>query len=752
MARSNKAKKKATRKNKTINLNQNLDNINDENRIKQNFRSIGKSGTFVSANKVIEDNISTLDGTSGQAVWAKMLRHDSQVRKIYHAVNNPIKSAKWSIEPASMDPIDVEKAALIEKILFKDIPGGWRSKLDEILTYPFHGHAVFEVIFKNFTDLNFGPYTGISNIAFRDQRTLEEFKFDRETGAITEIRQKQSGDLDVDAWIPAENLMIFFNERKGSDLGYPFCRMLYGPYKRKLLAKELQIIGVERSAIPVPHLKLPEAVRLDSDEAIAAQAQLEAFTNAETAYFITPHGWDLEYHATNTFDPSKVQTVIKSENEEMAGSIVAMFLEMGIGGNSGNQAGVEGSINFFNKGLAHIADNISDVFNSSLIPCLIDLNFGEQNGAYPELVHSGVNEDAGTELMTIITGYVEKAIITPDEQLEDFVRKKHNLPKKAEGEVIDNGGTVAEVSEPTVTEPVISNPTDEVELAEKVAGPRALISSSAVRVSNTIRENIRFTADKLINDIMKKYRTLPPKKKQNAVKNLKVGGQAIMRKALKQDLTDIFAQGLDQAKKEVPVSGEVKLNEKSEMFLDRLTTKYGEHEIKLNEFSSLPAHAQVLIGIQSELITKDTIEDLENQVAFTFSSTELNTDSEAAIQQALEDSADKYIESNNVNTKGVNVSSTMVNESRDTWFFAPEVVDEIHSFTFVNPAPKSAVCIELAGTTFRTNDIGSIAFTPPLHHNCKSILRANLKTSRGVDRLEISTLSPSANAKKSITL
>ena len=94
----------------------------------------------------------------------------------------------------------------------------------------------------------------------------------------------------------------------------------------------------------------------------------------------------------------------------------------------------------------------------------------------------------------------------------------------------------------------------------------------------------------------------------------------------------------------------------------------------------------------------------------------------------------------------------MVNEGRDTFFFEADVLEEIHSFTFMNIAPKSPVCRELAGTTFNTNDAESLRFTPPLHHNCKSYLRANLKTSKGVSNLDVSTLSPSATAKKSITL
>jgi hypothetical protein len=37
-------------------------------------------------------------------------------------------------------------------------------------------------------------------------------------------------------------------------------------------------------------------------------------------------------------------------------------------------------------------------------------------------------------------------------------------------------------------------------------------------------------------------------------------------------------------------------------------------------------------------------------------------------------------------------------------------------------------------------------------HNCKSYLRANLKSSKGIEKLEMSTLSPTSEAKKGITL
>ena len=192
---------------------------------KTNFTEIGRSGTFITSYTVQNDYLENMIGVPGQEEFAKMLLSDSQIRKLYHAISNPIKSAEWSITPASEDKKDLEVAALIEQILFEDLPKGFKGKLDEILTFPWHGHAVFEVIHKNKTHPKFGPYTGLSNLAFRDQRTLDKWVFSKD-GILTHIHQIQSGDIEINVDIPAEYLLIFYNEQKGNDNGSPFCRRL----------------------------------------------------------------------------------------------------------------------------------------------------------------------------------------------------------------------------------------------------------------------------------------------------------------------------------------------------------------------------------------------------------------------------------------------------------------------------------------------------------------------------------------------
>lgn len=734
-------------------MSEHLDDIKEveEKPKSPNYMPKGKSGTLVTAFQVEDDYISELLGTEGQIQYEKMERSDSQIRKLMHAVNNPIKSASWSIEPADDSEEQMKAAKIMNQIFFKDLDEGWISKLDEILDFPWRGHSVFEVVHKNYNKKSTGPYTGLAAIAYRDQKTLDEWHFDSKTGKLLKVHQLQQGEIPVNAFMDAENLLIFFNERKGDNLGFPFLRMLYGNYKRKLLYKQLQAIGIERAAIPVPHLELPDGVPHDSDEAANAESQLAAFTQAETAYFMTPHGYKLNYNTTGTFDPAKVQVAIKSENEEIAGSLVAMWLEMGIGGNSGNQAGTAISAEFFRDGIEYIADKIRDKINR-LIEELCIMNFGEMDN-YPTIEHNGIADEAGKELMEIVTGYTKAQVITPDEQLEDHVRKVHNLPKKMAGEEVEQGGTndMGNDDEPDddPTPPPIE-PEEEVELnTKKKQNPVTLINNQRDVVAGIINDSLTFSAGKYINDVMARYRQLSESRKQSATSKVTMGGQNKFKKDLRVALTDTFFKSVDQVKLEIPSKKDVQLSTKD---TDMKRLKFTGEEIKLNEKSKLPTHVQILLAKQAELISEDSIQDLKKRIDFSFSSIETKVSDENIIRQSMEEEADKFIGSAQVDVKATNVVALTVSEARNTFYFDSEVIDEIHSFTFVNFAPKSDICTALAGKTFAVNDAESMRYSPPLHHNCKSYIRANLKESRGVDKLEITTLSPTAEQKKSITL
>jgi len=730
-----------------------------------NTKEKGNSGTPIVSNVYQKDYLPQLTGVEQHSIYNKMRRSDPQVRKVLSAVTSPIKAATWSFEAASEEPKDIEAAALLERIFFTDLD--YDHKLGEILTFLAHGFSLFEVIHENKESKEFGPYTGLANLAFRNQSTITEWKIDPRTSKLLEVHQEQAGDNEIDTWIKTDTMLMFFNEREGDDNGFPLLRPLYGPWKRKLLTETLKMVGIERSAIPTPTLEIPENISPNDEEYKAAVAVLKSFTSAQDSFITYPKGWALDLHQNSGFDPMKLEDSIKREDEKMAGAILATFLELGTGGNGGAYALGENLERFFAQVISSFAKAIANTINTRLVPNLIRLNYGDELEVMPKITFTGITDKVGKEFMEIITGYANAQVISKDEQLEDHVRKVHGLPKKAAGTILENQETEdglppddststegdGEVDEVTEQD----DPVDEaaVELSEnnkkfaEAKGPKSLIEKERVKTSEVMRTNLTMIGEKLVVDIMRKYKQLPETQKLKAIDNIKLGGLAKFKRQLKGTMTTTSNKALEQAKKEVPEASDVKLKNDEEFF--KLLDNYGTIKFADSEFSSLPAHVRKLITLQSTRIVDRQASELEDRVAFTFMQTSQNTDSAATVEKDISTAASDYVSSSVIDTASTNVSSTLVNQTRNEFFFADEVLEEIYAFRFVNFDPKAAICQKLAGKVFAKNDTEFLTYSPPLHHNCKSYLSAITNAAKSKPTIE--PLPPITETdRKSITL
>ena len=760
--------------------------------------ALGSSGTDV-IGKVHngEDALEALRGYQAAIVYDKMRRSDTQVRKVLGAINNPIKSASWSFEPLSEDAADIKAAALMDQILFKDL--NWTKFLNEALTCVGYGYSMFEVVHENKQNKEMGAYTGLAQLGYRRQSTITEWNHDTKTGALISVKQESSSDIQVDATIPSEFLLIFYNDQEGDNIGQPLLRNLFGPYKRKLLALELQYIGIERFAIPTPILKVPKNIKQSDAEYKDAVLVLQGFTSAQDSFITFPEGWELELH-NNVFDPTKIGAVIKAEDENMSSAILASFLELGTGGNTGAYALSADLSDFFFAGLTYVADIIKNTIDEILVPQLMALNFGEDFDRFPKITYSGITDNAGLELMQVITGLTAGGVVVKDEPLEDYVRKVFKLPVKAEGTIIDNGitqendgnGTGNNSDDnppPTDNDPPVDGaqlklgelghshkgtgpnikqgqkhyhdqldaqgnvigrtatekdtaghvhikddststgkPIEVKALSEPANNPKKLIDDNTPAITEVIRRNLKNISDKYIADILKSYKDLPPNSKLRAPKNVKLGGLAIFRKELIGALTTAARQSLDLAKIDVPGKNDVKLSEDSELLLK----EFKMDSFKFNDFSSLPKRVQILIAYQAGLITEAEAGEVADAVAFQYGSSVPSTNDIEIIRNDLKAAAEENINSGTKSTVGANAASTIINESRNTFLFSPEVEESIASYTFFNEDPKTEICKTLAGSTFEVADADLVRYQPPLHHNCKSYIRANLKTSKGI--------------------
>lgn len=734
-----------------------------------NTKEQGNSGTPISSMIYQKEYLNELIGVEAHTVYNTMRRSDPQVRKVLAAITNPIKAATWSIPAVSDDTKDIEAAALMERILFEDLD--YDHKLGEILTFLAHGFSIFEVIHENKESKDFGPYTGLANIAFRDQTTITEWKVDSKTSKLIEVHQEQSGDAEVDVWLKTDTLLMFFNEREGDDNGFALLRPLYGPYKRKLMIETLKMVGIERSAIPTPTLSVPPKISVNDEEYLSAVRILSGFTSAENSYITYPQGWELDLHQNSGFDPMKLEDSIKREDEKMAGAILATFLELGTGGNGGAYALGENLEQFFAQVIASFAKAIANTINTKLIPNLIRLNYGDTLEVMPKITFTGITDKVGLEFMQIVTGYTNAGVVAIDEPLEDYVRRVHNLPKKAEGDMLDNQEAEDESTDNTPdsesgdvddTQPDSENvdqeePVDDagdVQLSESVKlaeakTPKSLMDMEADVISEVMRLNLQFIGEKLVADVVRKYKQLPEGQKLRAIDNIKLGGTAKYKRQLKGTLTTTANKALDQVQAEVPEASDVKLKNNEATFA--LLDEFESIKFQDNEFSSLPAHVRKLITLQANRVVERQASELEDRVAFTFMQTEQTTDSAATIEKDISNAAKDYVDSSTIDTAANNVSSTVVNQTRNEFFFDDEVLEEIYAFKFNNFDPKAAICQKLAGRVFATNDTEFLQYSPPLHHNCKSYLSAVPQTAKV--KPEIQPLPPiSETDRKSITL
>lgn len=246
-------------------------------------------------------------------------------------------------------------------------------------------------------------------------------------------------------------------------------------------------------------------------------------------------------------------------------------------------------------------------------------------------------------------------------------------------------------------------------------------------LKDLMQEHVAVISEDLISQIMYKYKIAIPSEQINSVKGNKVRGTQAYKDALRNALSTICLESMNQARTEVPKKKNVRLAE------------WNCDSVLLGEFERLPPSVQKRILAQSQLLIDTQMGDLEKATYFQFTSSVESTDSFNLIKADLEEAALDYIEGASIEAGSGTVAADFINTARNAFFFDDEVLEEIEAFQFVNGDPVSPICEDLAGTIFAKDDPEAERYFPPLHHNCKSFLSAilvgNLK-GREIDDLK----------------
>lgn len=720
----------------------------------------GVSGTDIFSGYFSEEYLQLIRGRRGAKVFDEMRRSEAQVAMLMGAVMNPIKAGTWELEAADIPNGEAQKD-LIDYIL-KDMID-WETFLHEALTFLIFGYSIFEKIdLVVFDHPKFGTFNGLKALAFRSQKTIERWIVDRATGTLLTVQQWVQGDLTPSPGailnMDAQFLLVMSLQKEGDNYeGISALRPMYGPWFRKNLYLKILSIGIEKAAIGTPIGTTPVG-KENTEEMENFKSMLSSFVAHEDAYLIKPEGWNVEI-SNNTFDPSKIKDIIVMENTEMINAMVANFLALGTSGGSGSFALGTDLSDFFLTGIQNHANIIAGILNRKLIPELIKANFGEQT-AYPKIKATGINDKAGKELADIIVALIGQNAMTPDDKLEGFLRKQYNLPKAdpaTSREVVsvteridDTNPAAPKPSEvpPSIPATAVAPKLSErrMQLAETYKKQWAIDKAN---IKSVMQENLHDILDSYEKQIRSAWKSTNPNARRNLALQLNPKGVSDYAAALREQLAIIANRSLVGARKETPQANKknIKLSESIQLAAP-----------KGGYYDALPAGIKNIVKNQAGLIADTQAQDINKIVSFQFLSSADSTndvdqviaDIDSAVLPTIEDGATGAGMS--IDAAAGNAVSSTVNQARLEWFFEPDVLSTIESFTFTNEDPISEICQELDGTTWAVGDPDIDRYTPPLHHNCKSRLEPNEVGDDSNPEIDRGGTAVSESALKSITL
>jgi len=686
-------------------------------KVSPHVEEVGSSGTELISGILSEEYLSTLQGTQGADIFDKMRRSDAKLKMALMAVTNPIKGAKWSVDAVSDNTEDQVKADFIDHVFFNDHDKSWRGLLHEILTLVPFGYSLFERVHKIESGVRWGKERVIcyKTFAFRSQRTIENWNLD-DDGILESVSQYAFGDNQKVVDIPAQFLTLFSLDREGENFeGVSMLRPCYGAWMRKNVYLKLNAIGLEKFAVPTPILTVPEGLEAGDQYAQAVNV-LKKYLTHEQNFITKPEGWELDLN-TNPYDPSKVQSAIDAENAEMINAFMANFLLLGQSG-SGSYALSEDLSDFFLSGIEHISELICEVLNDGPVKEIIDLNFGPQK-EYPKIKCSGIRDKAGKELSEVIKMMTESKVIIPDARLEEYVRMRYDLPEAStDGQRITDDSTPQPVAEAQFSEKKKS-----VFSREKFSNPKKLID----HYDDDLKALLQFHLDAIGKDkatkLSKVFKNNPPGKHISEAKKVEFSGVGSFKLDLKLGLAIVAIEALNQVQNEAPPElRKYKFAEPVEFFGFHEDTEKEKRRKLEKAFGKLPPKVRENVINQADLLSEAQLNDLSKTLSFHYTNSVATMRNHRELEQELFDVVDSVVIGPAVYVGATNIVSSVINATRNSFFFAPDVYESIEVLTFENPNPKTDICTNLKGKTFYPDQPGASRYLPPLHHNCKSYL------------------------------
>lgn len=405
----------------------------------------GRTGQYRFGGLFYDEFLPNLQGQNGVRVYQEMSENDDVVGAVLFGIKMLIRQVDWLIQPAGDTEADKQAADFVNSCMH-DMQSSWTDTISEILSFLTYGWSVHEIVYKRRMGRNKNPILnskhndgliGWRKLPIRGQDTLYKWEYD-ENDELIAMTQNPAPSYSL-ITIPIDKLLLFRTEsRKDSPEGRSILRNAYRSWAFKKRIQEIEGIGIERDLAGFPVLTAPEDVNVwdtQNPEMVQLKAACDQFIKNirrdSMEGIVIPAGWKLELLTSGSRRNFDTGAIIDRYDTRIAMTVLADFVLLGHQ-KTGSYSLASDKTELFILAIGTYLDSICEVFNNKAIPQLIDINGSAFAGIsdYPRLYHGDIETQDITALGNYIKEMTGIGILTPDEALEDYVRRQASLPER----------------------------------------------------------------------------------------------------------------------------------------------------------------------------------------------------------------------------------------------------------------------------------------------------------------------------------
>jgi len=419
-----------------------------------NFSELGATGLWRTGGFVIDDILPQLRGRQALTAYRDMAENDPIIGSILFAIERVILQVDWRVDPhtdpTGVTPNDDDRAAaLFVQECMDDMSHSWHELIIAILSFLPFGWSFFEIVYKQrkgpdqkdpakrskFNDNKIGW----RKIVMRAQDSLWQWQFD-ETGGIKAMVQRDptTGRLNV---IPIEKALLFrTTSARGNPEGRSILRSSFKAWYYKRRIEEFEAVGVERDLAGLPVAYVPAewlsatATSAEKQALYTMERIVRGVKRNETEGIVLPNLFDengkqlVSFQLMNSGGARQFNTdqIINRYNNQIAMTCLADFIMLGHE-SVGSFALGASKVDLFMSAVESWVRLIAEVFNSHAIPRLMALN-GFDTAHCPSLSYGQVSAVDLNELGAFLTNLSNSKLLTPDNNLEEYLRELAGLP------------------------------------------------------------------------------------------------------------------------------------------------------------------------------------------------------------------------------------------------------------------------------------------------------------------------------------